>query len=107
MQSEGRNLAGHLGHLTEEQEEILLNFKALLAESDLYTPEVIVNEKEVVPASYDDSYLSRFLRAGRFDLQLAFAQFKKTEDWRKSSQIDELYNEFDVQEFEETRKYVR
>ncbi|KAF3932583.1 Patellin-3 [Dactylellina cionopaga] len=96
---------GKLGHLNDEQEAALIDFKVLLSEKDLYRPEVIIDEKRTVPASHDDAYLLRFLRAGRFNLQAAFRQFEITSKWRKNGAIDEIYNDFDVKEFEETRKY--
>lgn len=37
----------------------------------------------------------------------AFGQFKDTEEWRKSNQIDNLYNTIDVDEYDESRKLVR
>ncbi|KAJ6255893.1 hypothetical protein Dda_9352 [Drechslerella dactyloides] len=98
-------LSGKLGHLTDEQATALIDFKALLADKGFYTPEVIIDEKTVVPASHSDAYLLRFLRAGRFSLPAAFRQFETTEKWRKNAAIDALYADFDASEFEETRKY--
>ncbi|EWC48767.1 hypothetical protein DRE_00072 [Drechslerella stenobrocha 248] len=98
-------LCGKLGHLTDDQAVILADFKALLADKGLYTPEIIIDEKGVIPASHSDTYLLRFLRAGRFCSSAAFRQFETTEKWRKNAAVDALYDDFDVQEFEETRKY--
>jgi hypothetical protein len=50
---------------------------------------------------------SRFLRARRFQVQDAFKQFKDTEDWRKATQLDQLYETIDVEQYNETRKLVR
>ena len=44
--------AGHLGHLTKEQEEAFSTFKEILVAAKLYTPAT-----EVSPASHDDSTL--------------------------------------------------
>ena len=44
--------AGHLGHLTKEQEDALTKFKEILASSNLYTPASAAS-----PASHDDPTL--------------------------------------------------
>lgn len=36
----------------------------------------------------------------------AFEQFEATEKWRKDIQIKELYENFDVESYEEARKMV-
>lgn len=46
----------------------------------------------------------RYLRARKFQPQDAFTQFQDTEDWRKSNEIDNLYNTIDVDDYDETRK---
>jgi hypothetical protein len=49
-------LAGHLNHLTPEQEEKLVEFKGVCAERKYYTPAVEASEGvEAVPASHDDA----------------------------------------------------
>ncbi|KAK6528610.1 hypothetical protein TWF281_009848 [Arthrobotrys megalospora] len=102
---EDTRLCGRLGHLSDEQASALMDFKVLLSDKQLYSPEVIIDEKKSVPATHEDSYLLKFLRAGRFNLAAAFRQFETTERWRKNGGIDEIYDDFDVKEFEETRKY--
>lgn len=49
----------------------------------------------------------RFLRARRFVPAEAFKQFKDTEDWRKEHTIDDIFNNIEVEEFEQTRRLVR
>ena len=44
--------AGHLGHLTKEQEDALTKFKESLASANLYTPASAAS-----PASHDDPTL--------------------------------------------------
>jgi hypothetical protein len=48
----------------------------------------------------------RFLRARRFVVAEAWTQFKSTEDWRKETQIDQLYETIDLDHYEETRRLV-
>lgn len=47
----------------------------------------------------------RFLRARRFDPRKAERQFADTATWRKENDVDNLYANFDVDEFESTRRY--
>ena len=39
---------------------------------------------------YNDLYLLRFLRARKFDLELAYEMFKKFIDWRKENNVDDI-----------------
>ncbi|KAJ5941467.1 hypothetical protein N7516_001635 [Penicillium verrucosum] len=98
-------LTGHLHHLTPEQEEKLQEFKALCAERKYYTPAVEqADGVEAKPASQDDATLLRFLRARRFDVEGAWAQFKDTEDWRKDNAIEKLYENISVDSYEAARR---
>ncbi|KAM5448749.1 hypothetical protein MaudCBS49596_005256 [Microsporum audouinii] len=92
-------LSGHLNHLSDKQSEALDAFKKECVARNIYTP-----AGEGVKASHDDSTLLRFLRARRFDVNGALAQFQATEEWRKENQIDALYENFDVDSYEEARK---
>ena len=49
---------------------------------------------------------SRYLRARRFVPQDALGQFQDTEKWREANEIDNLYENIDVEAYEETRKLV-
>lgn len=49
---------------------------------------------------------SRYLRARRFVAQEAFAQFKDTEIWRKENKLDALYENIDIQDYQEARSVV-
>ncbi|KAK2811436.1 hypothetical protein FQN50_002059 [Emmonsiellopsis sp. PD_5] len=92
-------LLGHLNHLSPEQTEALQAFKAVITEKKLYT--AAEGEKA---ASHDDSTLLRFLRARRFEVNGAVDQFSATEEWRKTNDIDTLYQNFDVDSYEEARR---
>ena len=118
-------LAGHLYHLTEDQEETFIEFKALCERNGYYKP-----ASDGRP-SHDDStmlyvfhplsircfrwandwdsssFCSRFLRARRFDIYGAWEQFKDTEDWRRENSIDDLYANIDVDSYETSRRMVR
>jgi len=109
---------GHIGHLTADEQNAFNDFKALLIEKGLYKPQSDTDEY----GTHDDAtllydpffnslssadYTSRFLRARRFQIQDAFKQLKDTEDWRKATQLDQLYETIDVEQYDETRKLVR
>ena len=49
---------------------------------------------------------SRYLRARRFVPADAFAQFKDTEIWRKENKLDALYENIDIQDYQEARSVV-
>lgn len=87
---------GHLGHLTNEEEDALRGFKAYLGEKGLYQPGP--------PPSHDDPTLLRFLRARKWSIVDAYTQFKDTEEWRKAIQLDVLYDTIDVEAYEQSRK---
>ncbi|KAG6299556.1 hypothetical protein E4U09_008058 [Claviceps aff. purpurea] len=87
---------GHLGHLSEREEVALDKLKALLEEGGLWT--------RGPPASHDDQTLLRYLRARRWVPEDAYRQFKDTEDWRASNQIDTLYRTIELEAYEQSRR---
>ncbi|KAJ5108559.1 hypothetical protein N7456_005234 [Penicillium angulare] len=98
-------LAGHLNHLTPEQEEKLVEFKKVCAENGYYTAAVEPAEGvEEKPASHHDATMLRFLRARKFDVEGAWGQFKETEDWRKENAIESLYANIGVDSYEASRR---
>ncbi|KAJ5851535.1 uncharacterized protein N7529_010920 [Penicillium soppii] len=96
-------LAGHLHHLTPEQESSLQEFKTLCAERKYYTP-AVEQADGATTASHDDATLLRFLRARKFDVEGAWTQFKDTEDWRKDNAIEALYENIGVDSYEAARR---
>ncbi|KAF7966410.1 hypothetical protein HWV62_38454 [Athelia sp. TMB] len=92
--------AGHLGRLSSEQQESFTKFKVNLATAGLYTPETDTSR-----ASHDEPTLLRFLRARRFDPAKAQKQFADTKKWREQHNVDNLYANFDNDEFEACKKY--
>ncbi|KAK3939020.1 CRAL-TRIO domain-containing protein [Diplogelasinospora grovesii] len=87
---------GHLGHLSNEEEETLRSFKVFLEEHGIY--------KSGPTPSHDDQTLLRYLRARKWVIQDAYKQFKDTEEWRKANQLDVLYDTIDVEGYEKSRK---
>ncbi|KAG5976508.1 hypothetical protein E4U58_003340 [Claviceps cyperi] len=87
---------GHLGHLSEGEEVALDKLKGLLEEGGLWT--------RGPPASHDDQTLLRYLRARRWVPEDAYKQFKDTEDWRASNQIDTLYRTIELEAYEQSRR---
>ncbi|BDD59623.1 hypothetical protein MAP00_004819 [Monascus purpureus] len=92
-------LAGHLNHLTEEQEQKFVEFKKVCEERGYYKPSC-----EEGGPSHDDATMLRFLRARKFDVDGAWGQFKDTEDWRKDNAIETLYENIDVESYELSRR---
>ncbi|GAA5934340.1 uncharacterized protein JCM15063_004545 [Sporobolomyces koalae] len=90
-----RQLVGHLGHLTPEQEKTLEHFRERLERDGYYTRNGPANAP-----SHDDVTLVRFLRARKFDLEGALSQFTAAEDWRRENDVDNLYDEFPLSEFD-------
>ncbi|RBR26721.1 uncharacterized protein FIESC28_00504 [Fusarium coffeatum] len=87
---------GHLGHLTQKQEEAFLQFKKVLEERGLLTPGP--------PPSHDDPLILRYLRARRWDVEGAYTQFKETEDWRKANDLNTLYDTIDLGAYDFSRR---
>lgn len=74
----------YLGNLTNEQTSIFSKFKDRLHENDSSFDFNI----------YDDSYLLRFLRARKFDIEKTLEMFSKFLKWRiefGTDEIDVLY----------------
>ncbi|KAL8828668.1 MAG: hypothetical protein Q9170_006499 [Blastenia crenularia] len=96
--SEQTRLKGHIGHLTEQEEKALIEFKKISADQGVYLP-----ESSTQRASHDDGTLVRYLRARRFVPQDALVQFKDTEHWRKENNLDALYERIDIDDYQEAR----
>ncbi|EAW12704.1 SEC14 family lipid-binding protein [Aspergillus clavatus NRRL 1] len=96
-------LAGHLNHLTEDQEEKLREFKALCERNGYYKPAAQGEGPDTKP-SHDDATMLRFLRARKFDVNGAWGQFKDTEDWRRDNAIEALYENIEVESYDAARR---
>ncbi|KIP03736.1 hypothetical protein PHLGIDRAFT_110447 [Phlebiopsis gigantea 11061_1 CR5-6] len=95
-------LAGHLGHLTETQQQAFATFRQDLAEAHLYAP---ADGGSLTASSHDDPTLLRFLRARRFDPKKAQQQFAEAEAWRAKHNVDEMFATFPVDEFETSKRF--
>ncbi|KAI1177013.1 CRAL-TRIO domain-containing protein [Nemania sp. FL0916] len=87
---------GHLGHLTEQEAQALVDFKALLQEKELYRPGP--------PPSHGDPTLLRYLRARKWVPHDAYVQFAETEKFRNANEIETLYDTIDIDSYEASRK---
>ncbi|KAG8899144.1 hypothetical protein FRB99_006895 [Tulasnella sp. 403] len=111
------SLLGHVGHLTPEQGEALEEFRGLVATAGLYHPG---DPHAGIPPSHDDATLlyalslhityganltyagtvyRRFLRARGFVPSKALKQFTDAEAWRNRMDIENLYANFNAEEF--------
>lgn len=97
-------LAGHLGHLSADQQQAFNVFKSILYAANLYTPSAHTDNGPK-PASHDEPTLLRFLRARRFDPNKALKQFQDAEAWRTRHAVNALYASFDPVEFEDARRF--
>ncbi|PGH04291.1 hypothetical protein AJ79_07138 [Helicocarpus griseus UAMH5409] len=125
-------LLGHLNHLSPQQTEALRSFKSVLIEKKLYSEasgDIPASHDDSTLLYASPVYLAitvgvwgrgeagkwyldgnsekegkRFLRARRFEVKGAVDQFQATEEWRKTNQINDLYENFDVDSYEEARR---
>ncbi|KAF8904093.1 CRAL/TRIO domain-containing protein [Gymnopilus junonius] len=95
-----RQLKGHLGNLTAEQEQALSTFKGNLIKANLYKPGT-----EDEKPSHDDPTLLRFLRARSFNPIAAQKQFADAENWRKKHEVSKLFHEIPVEDFEHSKRF--
>ncbi|ORY58238.1 CRAL-TRIO domain-containing protein [Pseudomassariella vexata] len=93
---EHRYPQGHLGHLNDVEHHALKDFKVLLEEKKLYTPGP--------PPSHDDPTLLRYLRARKWIVHDAYAQFSETEKFRAANEIGVLYETIDIDAYEVSKK---
>ncbi|KAI0770450.1 CRAL/TRIO domain-containing protein [Fomes fomentarius] len=94
--------AGHLHHLSPEQQAALDSFKHTLTKAGLYSPAA---DPDRPRPSHDDPTLLRFLRARRFDPQKAMKQFADSEAWRAKHRVSALYASFPTDEIETARRF--
>lgn len=87
-------LPGRLGNLTQQQQEALDKLRSEIEQEGWFVPERM-----------DDAMLLRFLRARKFDVQLAKTMLKSAEDWRRDFGVAEIVENFDFKEKAEVDKY--
>ncbi|KAI3630940.1 hypothetical protein MIR68_011023 [Amoeboaphelidium protococcarum] len=86
-------LTGRVGSLTEQQSQVLEQFKAELTQKSLLNAE-----------RHDDHLLLRFLRARKFDLPRAVEMFTNCEQWRKDKDVEGIFQNFKFEEWKEVNK---
>ncbi|PVH79211.1 Sec14 cytosolic factor [Cadophora sp. DSE1049] len=86
------NQTGHSGHTTPEQDGKVHQLRMML-EGNGYSERL------------DTLTLLRFLRARKFDVQLAEKMFVECEQWRKETNLDDLVQNFKYTEKLELSKY--
>ncbi|ORX76718.1 hypothetical protein BCR32DRAFT_236318 [Anaeromyces robustus] len=86
-------LKGRYGNLTTYEEQVLRSLILRVKKEDLYCKE-----------RHDIHYFLRFLRARDFDLEKTFLMFSNCEKWRKTNNIDELYETFTFPELHKVQK---
>lgn len=87
-------LEGHSGNLTPEQQAKVHQLRLML-------------EAEGVTERLDTLTLLRFLRARKFDVELAKQMFLETEKWRAETKLDEILPTWDYPEKPEISKYYK
>ncbi|KAJ7221349.1 CRAL-TRIO domain-containing protein [Mycena pura] len=90
-------LAGHIGHLSPEQEAKLTELKAACARDGVYEP-------ATARPTPNEAVLLRYLRARKWSVPDALQQLKDTEAWRETNKLYELYDTIDADAFEDARK---
>jgi hypothetical protein len=85
--------AGRVGSLTPEQSTTLEKFRQALTDQGLFNAQ-----------RHDDHLLLRFLRARKFDLTRTMEMFTNCENWRRSKNVDEIYETFRFDEQMEVNK---
>ncbi|EPE06514.1 cral trio domain-containing protein [Ophiostoma piceae UAMH 11346] len=92
---------GHVGFLSDDETKAFAEFKTYLVEHKAYQPGDAATQ---TPPSHDDPTLLRFLRARRWIVEEAYAQFKDTEDWRAENSLNVLYDTIDLEAYEQSRR---
>ncbi|KAF8158514.1 CRAL-TRIO domain-containing protein [Crassisporium funariophilum] len=93
-------LAGHLGHLTAQEEQGLSTLKENLGKAGLCAPS---DEKSEPP--HDDSTLLRFLRARKFDPVAAQKQYAEHIAWRKEHNVEEIFRNTTAEDLRASSRY--
>jgi len=91
-------LQGCLTGLTDVQVQAFSDFKALCEENDLYWPRSKLEDLQQ-QRSNSDYTLLRFLRARSYDPRAAYIQYKATIAWRIKVNIDEAYDNVEIENF--------
>ncbi|KAL3440693.1 CRAL-TRIO domain-containing protein [Aspergillus insuetus] len=89
--------------LSEQQIAAFETLKLRCAEAGLLSRPSALNDGEVEDGLNDDPTLLRFLRARRYDVQGALKQFKEACRTWETNNVSQLYNEMEIESFENAR----
>ncbi|PCG96544.1 Hypothetical protein PENO1_004700 [Penicillium occitanis (nom. inval.)] len=89
--------------LTDSQAEALREFTDLCSKDGLLIRPQGLEENDMVNGLTDEATLLRFLKARSFDVQGALKQYTESATAHKNNHTVELYDEIDVNVFEEAR----
>ena len=89
------DLRGRLGHLTENEDKALADFKALISTKDGYYD----------PERHDDHIILRFLRARKFNLEQTDKMWSDYIEWFKSFKVDDICENFEFPEYPIVKKH--
>ena len=87
--------SGFYDQLNQQQFDALQEWKKQLKDGN------VIENFEI----YDDLYLLRFLRARKFDLVKTMEMFKKFLNWRLEKQVDNIRENFEIENIIEIKKY--
>ncbi|KUL84870.1 hypothetical protein ZTR_08208 [Talaromyces verruculosus] len=89
--------------LTDSQAEALREFTDLCSKHGLLIRPQGLEENDMINGLADEATLLRFLKARSFDVQGALKQYTESATAHKNNHVAELYDEIDVNVFEESR----
>ncbi|KAF2754596.1 CRAL/TRIO domain-containing protein [Pseudovirgaria hyperparasitica] len=94
----------YLTFSSNDEAEKFAILKDRCSEAGLLDRPETLGQKESRAGIYDDVTLLRFLRARKLDVEGAYTQFKDAVAVRRAVGMEDMYDNIDIDEFEETRQ---